>query len=175
MGNVYTSYTCDSDSRLTGLTYSNTATQTDYGNLTYSYNADSEMYDEGGSLAAVGTPASATATYSSIDQVATWNGVATQVDKKGNILSDPTNGETYAWGPRNRLETVSGVTGKNSPILYDNKGRRENLPNSSGEQQYSYEGNQVIQTNGTATTNYLRMPGGQMLMASPSGSDAEIR
>ncbi len=188
VGNVYTTYGYDAASRLTGLTYSNTGTQTGYGNLTYSYNKDSEMYDEGGSLAAVGTPASATATYSAIDQVASWNGTAAKVDKDGDITTDPSNGETYSWNARNGLAGLNGTASTASPILYDNSARREELPGitvQSGNtigylpgQQYSYDGSQVIQITNEQTslpTGYLRMPGsGEVLMESPPTGDAEV-
>jgi YD repeat-containing protein len=186
VGSVLTTYAYDPASRLTSLAYSNPGAGTQYGNLTYQYDKDSQMYDEGGSLAAIGTPASATASYSAIDQVATWNGAAATVDKNGNIIGDPSgNGETYTWDVRNALMEANGFA---SPILYDNRARREDRPSvtvQSGNatayfpgEEYSYDGSQVIQsTNDVSTlpTDYLRMPGsGEMLMESPPSADAEV-
>jgi hypothetical protein len=50
-GDVQTRYSYDNASRLTGLAYSNLSGR-QYGTLTYGYDADSQVNDVGGTLAA---------------------------------------------------------------------------------------------------------------------------
>ncbi len=141
------------------------------------------MTDKGGTLATVGMPESATASYSAIDQVSSWswNGGSAQaagVDNAGNITTDPADGNSYAWDVRNELQTVSGSS---AAMVYDALGRRENSPYGFGgavsgaAQSYLYDGSQAIQSSGADGTiiNYLRGPGsGEMLMESvaPAGA-----
>ena len=118
---VQTIFSRDADERPTSESFQTYPGGSSYGMLTYQYDADGRLVDKGGSLAAVNLPANEAATYSTTDQLATWNTHATTVDKADNLLTDPSTSLTYTWNARNQLSAISGGVSE----TYDVLGRRE--------------------------------------------------
>jgi YD repeat-containing protein len=139
-----------------------------YGGLTYTYDADGHVIDEGGTLAVVNIPPAASAAYSATDQITTWNTTSTNPDKASNIIND-LDGLTFKWNPRNQLSTVSG--GVAALFYYDGLGRRElsNATPPGAIQDFEYDGSSMIgwNTSGLSPSyNFLTIPGGAALAGS---------
>ena len=139
-----------------------------YGGLTYTYDADGQVIDKGGTLAVVNIPPAASAAYSTTDQITTWSGTPTNPDKASNIINDP-NGLTFKWNPRNQLSTVSG--GVAALFYYDGLGRRElsNATPPGAIQDFEYDGSSMIGWNtgvSSPSYNFLTIPGGGALAGS---------
>jgi RHS repeat-associated protein len=143
-------YSYDSASQLTGLTYKNGSTT--LGNLTYSYDLAGRRINTGGSYARTGTPQAApSATYNVNNQLTQWKGASLTYDANGNLTSDGTN--TYTWNARNQLVAISGAT--SASFQYDPFGRRVSKT-ISGMTQYLYDGaNPVQEISGTSTSANL--------------------
>jgi len=137
---VTVAYTYDSDSRVTGMTY--TAGSTQLGNLTYSYDADGRRTAMGGSLAATGMPAAVSGNSFNADNSMTgFNGTTLSYDANGNLTSDGT--DTYTWDARNHLSAISGSA--NASFAYDALGRRASKTINSSVTQFLYDGWNPVQ------------------------------
>jgi RHS repeat-associated protein len=143
-------YSYDSASQLTGLTYKNGSTT--LGNLTYSYDLAGRRINTGGSYARTGTPQAApSATYNVNNQLTQWKGASLTYDANGNLTSDGTN--TYTWNARNQLVSISG--GASASFQYDPFGRRVSKT-IGGMTQYLYDGaNPVQEISGTTASANL--------------------
>jgi RHS repeat-associated protein len=143
---VNLSYTYDSDSRVTGITYKFNANT--LGNLTYSYDSLGRRTQVGGSFAQTGLPGSvASATYDAANELTNWNGTPISYDLNGNMLSDGTN--TFSWNARNQVANLNSVS-----LQYDGFGRRtKNLQNTS----FLLDGANAVQelSGSTATANLI--------------------
>ncbi|MFZ1886960.1 MAG: hypothetical protein WAU33_02935 [Candidatus Binataceae bacterium] len=132
---IETLFSRDSDERVTSETFQPIPTGNPYGNLTYQYNPDGHMVDEGGSLAAVKMPQNETETFSKTDQLLTWNGnsVTFSDSSQTNMASDPATGLTYVWDARNQLTAISPSIFGGYAETYDPTARRQasSSPNDS--------------------------------------------
>ena len=142
--NVTVAYGYDSDSHVTGLTY--TAGSTQLGNLSYTYDAAGRRNSSGGSLAAVNLPAAISGnTFNADNGMTGFNGTALNYDSNGNLQGDGTN--TYSWDARNHLVGISGMA--NASFVYDAFGRRMSKTVNGGVTQFVYDGwNPVQELNG---------------------------
>ena len=155
---VDTQMTHDSDERVIAQTFQQYPIQpgnTQYGNLTYQYDADGDVIDKGGSLAVINIPAAwPTVSYSATDQLSTWNGSSTNPDHASNITTDPASGLSFTWNARNQLSGIlDGVTEQ-----YDGLGRRD----TSGGLDFEHDGSAVIGWSGGFGVSYkfMTLPGG---------------
>ncbi len=133
------------------------------------------MISESGSLAALGLPQSeGPNTYSSLNQIASWNGTAAGADLNGNLTGDPASGAAYAWDSRNQLASISGGPAGSFGAQYDALTRRYDQTTAyGGTTTYLHDGKTVAQsTNGCAigcsnsSNAYLTLPGtGEALAA----------
>ena len=100
-----TTSTYDAASRVTGLTY--TQGQTTLGTLTYTYDANGNRTQVGGTWARPGMPAVITgATYNAANHQVAFNGQTLTFDLNGNLTSDGTR--TYTWNARDQLSAING-------------------------------------------------------------------
>jgi RHS repeat-associated protein len=155
---VTVAYTYDSDSRVTGMTYSAGSTQ--LGNLSYTYDADGRRTASGGSLAAVNLPANVAGgtgtAYNADNEPTKFNGVTQTYDYNGNLTADGT--DTYTWDARNHLTAIGG--GATASFVYDAFERRMNKTVGGTTTQFLYDRlNPVQELNGAsppaATANLL--------------------
>jgi len=142
------------------------------GNLTYTYDADGRLIDQGGAMARSNVTSSFTASYTPTNQVQTWNTgsgpVSAQSDDNSDLTTDPSNGFNYSWDARNQLTQVSNAS--ETPIQamsYDAVGRRQTMgaPYQYFNEQatYLHDGTTEI-----ASSGYLQ--GTQMM----TGLDGEV-
>lgn len=138
------------------------------GNLSYGYDLDGRLIDEGGTLAAISAPIGESATYTAIDQLFTWNGTQVTYETVGsnntadNIKFDPSTGLTYSWNSRNQLTTLAGA-GSTIANTFDPLGRRETLTNSaySFPQYFLHDGSALVGFQQlTQYVSFLTPPGG---------------
>jgi YD repeat-containing protein len=148
----------DADGRVTETDYYSLLAFFPYGTLTYTYDADGRVIDKGGTLAAVSLPSGDSALYAKTDQLSTWNGSSTNLDKANNIQADPVLGLTYSWNARNQLTGMSG----NVAETYDALGRRQT--STSGTQHslsLLHDGSSIIGSFDSTTGNaWTLLPGG---------------
>ena len=138
-----------------------------FGTLSYGYDLDGRVTDEGGTLASINPPANETATYSVLDQLATWNGYPVSYETVGtsktaeNIQSDPTTNLNYTWNARTQLTTLAGGSWRLANV-FDPLGRRESLTSSaySFQQYFLHDGGALIGYQAsTQNVNFLTPPG----------------
>ena len=144
------SYTYDSGSQLTGISYS--LGQTALGNLMYAYDLGGRRVSTGGSYAHTGLPqAISTTSYNADNQLTQWGTATPTYDANGNTLSDGTN--SYVWNARNQLASMnSGGAG----FQYDPFGRRVGKTIVGATTNYLYDGaNPVQELAGTTPTANL--------------------
>ena len=139
-----------------------------FGTLSYGYDLDGRVTDEGGTLASINPPANETATYSVLDQLATWNGYPVSYETVGtsktaeNIQSDPTTNLNYTWNARTQLTTLAGGSWSLANV-FDPLGRRESLTSSaySFQQYFLHDGGALIGYQAsTQNVSFLTPPGG---------------
>lgn len=149
--NVSTEYAYDAASRLTGLTYKHGVNT--LGTLSYTYDANSQRRQIGGTWARTGLPQPVpSATYNAANHQVTFGGQTLTYDLNGNLTSDGAN--TYTWDARNRLVDISGAT--NAIFAYDALGRRRQKTISSAITTYLYDGvNPVRESTGGAVTDLM--------------------
>jgi len=114
-----------------------------------------------GTTTALTPPAAATATYSATDQVLTWNGVSSTIDKASNITYDPASGLALTWTARNQMATATGELSES----YDGLGRRETSTGTGGGStlEFNYDGATMIGWTSIFTGafyDFLDIPGG---------------
>jgi YD repeat-containing protein len=136
-----------------------------YGDLSYSYDADGRLVDKAKTLAAVNLPPIDRATYTVTDQLATFNGASTSPDKASNITTDPVTGDTYLWDGRNQLhyfETAAGATLGSEG--FDAMSRRETSYGAAGDNLwFLHDGSSVLGWWNYLTADtydFLEAPGG---------------
>ena len=101
---VSTAYGYDQDSRICAIYYGsgsaglsapncNTVTGPTIGNLTYAYDADGRLIDQGGTMARSNVTSPFTASYTPTNQVQTWNTgsgpVSAVSDDNSDLTTDP--------------------------------------------------------------------------------------
>jgi RHS repeat-associated protein len=159
VGSVITSYGYDADSELTSLSFNNSL-----GDLGYSYDNDGRMTAETGSLASLALPQpEGPNTYSSTNQILTWNGQSATMDSASNLTMDPTTGATLTWDSRNELSSVTGDPAGSFTASYDGILRRDSQTIAyGGTTTYLHDQKNVAQSasGGTGPVyNYLTVPG----------------
>ncbi|HEV2953989.1 MAG TPA: RHS repeat-associated core domain-containing protein [Candidatus Dormibacteraeota bacterium] len=139
----------DAASQLTGITYK-TGTTT-LGTLTYGYDATGHMISEGGTMAATGLPAPvSSATYNSINELATWGGATVGTNADGQITSE--NGTTLGWNSRGQLTSSKSST-TTASYTYDAAGNRVGTKINNVSTSYLYNGGNVGQITSGSTTS----------------------
>ncbi len=149
---VVAQYTYDADSHLTGITYQFGATL--LGNLTYSYDADGQIMQKGGSFASTNLPAAlSSATYNANNQLTVRGGTSYGYDWNANLKTDGIN--TYAWNNRNQLGSITG--GTPSAFQYDAFGRRINKTLAGITTTLLYDESNIVEelSGSTATATLL--------------------
>jgi hypothetical protein len=177
---ITTTFGRDADEQPTSQTF--TWGSNNY-NLTYQYDLDDRLMDEGGSssLAVINLPARASDTYSynGADQIATVNGISVQYELASDDVNyDPTTGDTFTYNARAQV-----VANSNGPSnTYDALGRRNMLTYGSctnGESYLLHEG-MSVSGYGCATSfgAYLTPPGGgapsSLHLTQPGYSDWQV-
>ena len=139
---IQTLFTRDTDERVTSQTFQPIPTSTPYGNLTYQYDHDGRMVDEGGSLAAVTMPQNETETFSTTDQLLTWNGYPVYSDPtETNLRGDPSTGYLcYTWDARNQLTAMGGCISGSILETYDPIARRQTSSTATDSLNFYYDG-----------------------------------
>jgi hypothetical protein len=75
----------------------------------YSYDNDSRVTGESGSLAGINLPQSVSNnTYTNTNQIQDWNKLAATMDSASNLTYDPVTNATYSWDSRNQHSGISG-------------------------------------------------------------------
>jgi len=143
-------YSYDDASRLTGLTYKLGASV--LGDLTYSYDANGQRTNIGGSFARTNLPAPvSSATYDLANRVLTFDGFPASHDNNGNLLT--LEGDTYGWDVRNRLASLTGP-GISASFQYDALGRRINKTFNGQPTQFMADGVNPLQEQAVAGANW---------------------
>ena len=158
----------DADERVITQTFQAYPSLYSYGGLTYKYDADGHLVDKGGSLAAVNVPAAVpTASYSTTDQVSTWNGVSSMTDHASNLTYDPASGLSLTWTARNQVASITTTS-----EVYDGLGRRE----SAGGLNFEHDGSTMIGWTVPffGSYNFLTLPGGGAVAGSDTTSGNPI-
>jgi len=138
---VETVMTRDTDERVLTQTFQAYPSLYSYGGLTYQYDGDGHEIDKGGKLAAVNMPSAVpTTSYSTTDQVSSWNGAASTTDHASNITYDPASGLSLTWTARNQVARVTGAS-----EAYDGLGRRKNSTMGSSKMDFEYDGSTMIE------------------------------
>jgi len=162
------------------------------GNLTYAYDADGRLNDEGGSMLRTVIPAAESATYGSANQLTNWNNCTHSnascitEDNANNLLKDPTQGgNKYSWDPLNRLETIAlpsstfaGLYTADAFYTYDPLSRRNSAQwvSTNSAESWDYDGTDTVRiVTGTFSNpdslflDFLRDPtNGEILLANTS-------
>ncbi|MFX3551534.1 RHS repeat-associated core domain-containing protein [Ralstonia mannitolilytica] len=153
---IVATYSYDKASQLTGITY-NKADGTLIGDLGYTYDANGQRTNMGGSLAQVnpGTAVGSTQ-FNANNQLTNWNGQSLTYDANGNLTSDGAN--TYVWDERNQLRSIGGAV--TASFQYDALGRRTNKTIGSKSTGYLYDGANFVQeqSGGAVTANLVTGP-----------------
>ncbi|MBF6570931.1 MAG: RHS repeat-associated core domain-containing protein [Candidatus Binataceae bacterium] len=182
VGSVTTSYgPYDADSRLPTMTF--TANGNSLGQLTYTYDDDSRVIGEGGSLASLNLPASeGPNTYYGTNQILKWNGLipANGPDQANNLIEDPTNNAMFSWDSRNQLAGISGGPASSFTGSYDAVMRRySQMTAYGGTTPYLHDQKDVAQSSTTNAppnpiNNYLAIPGTGEVLAFTTNSGTYV-
>jgi RHS repeat-associated protein len=137
---IVLAYAYDSDSRVTGMTW--TLAGNPVADLEYSYDANGRVTEKTGSLAQTNLPQPVSGnTFNAANEMTVFNGAPLIYDPNGNLTNDGTN--TYAWDARNDL---AGITGSNtSSFVYDADGRRTQKTIGGTSTQFLYDGLNLVQ------------------------------
>jgi len=141
------SYSYDSASQLSGISYTNGSS------LTYGYDLAGRRTSMGGSLAQTALPLPVNeAEYNQNNQLTEWGTASLGYDLNGNMTSDGVN--SYSWNARNQLASMN--FGSNA-FTYDAYGRRVGKTISSTTTNYLYDGANTVQelSGGSVTANLL--------------------
>jgi len=138
-------YSYDAASQLSSISYASGSTS--LGSLGYTYDPAGRVVGESGSWARLQLPAAMTASYNTLNQATTVNGVSRTYDDAGNLTSDGSN--TYSWNDRGQLATVTGPGGTES-YGYTPRGLRDEVTSGAGSTSYLWDlaGNQVAELSG---------------------------
>ena len=153
---IVATYSYDKASHLTGITY-NKADGTLIGDLSYTYDANGQRINLGGSLAQVNPGAAVSSTqFNANNQLTNWNGQSLTYDANGNLTSDGTN--TYVWDERNQLRSIGGAI--TASFQYDALARRTSKTIGSTSTGYLYDGANFVQeqSGGAVTANLVTGP-----------------
>ena len=156
---VLTLFTRDSDENVLEQEFSSYSSGFGYGNLNYIRDADERVVDESNYIlpTPVTLPPGDSATYSTTDQLATWNGAATNPDAASNIINDPVLLLTYTWNARNELSSISGGVTEE----YDVLGRRVKSTSGTSNLSLIHDGSSVIGSLDSVSGNtWSLLPGG---------------
>ena len=156
----------DYDERVKVQTFQAYPSLFSYGGLTYTYDADGHVIDKGGTLEAINFPSAVpTASYSTTDQVTSWNNVASTTDNASNLTKDPASGSTFTWTARNQMATATSTS-----EVYDGLGRRETSVTGAYTLSFAHDGSAVIGWNSptAGSYNFLSLPGGGAVAGSYS-------
>jgi RHS repeat-associated protein len=136
---VAMSYSYDSASQLTGLSY--TLGSSTLGNLAYSYDLAGRRAQVGGSFARTGLPLAVTTTaYNANNQLTQWGTANLFYDLNGNMTSDGVN--SFVWNARNQLASMNlGAVS----FQYDALGRRVGKTISGATTNYLYDDVNIVQ------------------------------
>jgi hypothetical protein len=164
-GSVVTNYNnYDADNRPGGQSF--TGNGNSLGGLSYTWDNDDRLTLETGSLASLKMPPTTSSiSYTGTNQIAAWNGVASQYDAASNLTFDPASSDSLIWDERNLMSSVSGGPAGSFTMQYDAKGRRENDTGANtGTNYYLDSGKTVVLGNnvsgGNQTLNsYVTLPG----------------
>lgn len=145
---ITATYAYDNSSRVAGISYSRNLVA--IGNLTYSYDSLNRRVGLGGSLASTVLPSTPTsATYDSLNQIASWNGTSLSYDADGNLTSDGQS--AYSWNARGQLVGINGSA--NASFAYDSLGRRISKIVGSANTAFTYDAGGILQElNGNTIT-----------------------
>ena len=131
-------YSYDTASELTGLTYKEGSTMV--GTLTYGYDAAGRIISRGGSLYEAILPTAITSTtYNPDNQLTNLNGSSLTYDLNGSTLVSGAG--TLGWDSRKRLKSVSG----GSSYVYDGLNRRQSVTEGGTTTTYLYDGLNPVQ------------------------------
>jgi RHS repeat-associated protein len=151
---VATTYSYDTASELTGLTYK--LGSTTLGALTYGYDARGQRTAVGGSYARTGLPlAVSSATYDAANELNRWGTANLTYDSNGNLTNDGLN--TYTWDARNHLASISASGSTIGTFGYDAVGRRMTKTVGGTATSFLYDGVSPVQelSGATPTANLL--------------------
>ncbi len=161
-GSVTTTYGYDADSQLTSLSFNNGA----LGQLGYNYDNDGRVTSETGSLASLNLQQSeGPNTYSSTNQIQTWNTHPAATDAASNITTDPAAGASLTWDSRNQLSSVTGGPASSFNASYDGILRRDSQTTPYGGTTTYVHNNKTVAQSSTTNAptnpinNYLTVPG----------------
>ncbi len=148
-------YSYDTESRVTGLTYSSGSTQ--LGTLTYSYDAAGGVTGKTGSLAQSNTPTPVSGNaFNADNEMSGFNGATLTYDNNGNLTADGTN--AYSWDARKHLTGISGAA--TASFAYDAAGRRVRKTVNGTTTQSLYDRlNPVQELDGTNTPTAAMLTG----------------
>jgi YD repeat-containing protein len=149
---IVVEYGYDDDSRLTAITYKDGGTP--IGDLTYTYDANGQRTNIGGTWARTNLPAAlASASYDDANQIATFGGVSFTYDANGNLTSDGVR--SYTWDARDQLASLTGPV--NASFAYDGMGRRRAKTVAGTTTQFLYDGLNPVQelSGGSPVANLL--------------------
>lgn len=167
---ITATYAYDNSSRGVGISYSRNLVA--IGNLTYSYDALNRRVGVGGSLAGTVLPATITsATYDSLNQIASWNGTSFSYDTDGHLTSDGQS--AYSWNARGQLVGISGSA--NASFAYDSLGRRINKIVGSANTAFTYDAGGILQElNGNTVTATYWSGGGDGFLERTDASGSVV-
>jgi RHS repeat-associated protein len=149
---IVVAYSYDSDSRVSGMTWTLAGNQ--IGDLEYSYDADGHVVEKTGSMAETNLPTAVSGNIFNADnEMTAFNGTALTYDGNGNLTNDGSN--TYSWDARNHLSAISGAVA--ASFAYDALGRRVSKTIAGTSTQFLYDGLNPVQEiqSGTPSANLL--------------------
>ncbi len=149
---IVVAYTYDTDSRVSGMTWTLSGNQ--IGDLEYAYDGDGRVVSKTGSMAQTNLPAGVSGnTFNADNGMTAFNGTAMTYDANGNLTNDGTN--TYTWDARDHLTAISGAV--TASFSYDALGRRVSKTINGTATSFLYDGLNPVQEiqSGSPSANLL--------------------